>query len=304
MFLVHFALIAGLIFFNGAQRRLIEKGKILLALPIWILFVYLISPTKFTFQLSTPGSGGWNIFGSFDDPLQFVANLSGLANPFTSEYDFATPLAWIVVFSIIPIAVSFSQSKSDLDESSNFMIAFFITVALAILIYMQYKSVETNFMLMKFLIGFSWIPYFYISKWVIASANFKGFAISLFLVFITFQFTQTVLMGAHYFNSSRAEIYLKSDADRFHNQFSKDQFCTTSSFMRRYELFLLNRENIFTGPNQWPNYASSESTINASSKCNILIIGNPNHYVEQAWTLNGFTSTYSNNGYEIYSSSD
>jgi hypothetical protein len=139
---------------------------------------------------------------------------------------------------------------------------------------------------------------------VITSTKFKGVAISCFLVFVIAQFTQTALMGARYLNSSKAEIYLKSDADRFRKQFSKDHFCATSSFMRRYELFLLNEENIFTGPNQWPNYSTSELTNFPLSNCNILIIGNMDHYVEQSSMLNGFTSIYSDSGYEIFSSSD
>jgi hypothetical protein len=304
MFLVHFILIAGLTIFNGSQSRLVDMRKKLLLLPVWVFFLYLISPTKFTFHLSTPSSGGWNIFGSFDEPIQFVANLSGLANPFTPEHPFTSPLVWIVVFSIIPMAISLIKEKAVLHESSSFILAFFFTVAFAILIYIQYRSVQTNFMLMKFLIGFSWIPYFFASKWLISIAKFRWFAISCFLIIAIFQFNQTTIMSANYFNSSKAEIYFKSDADNFQKQFSKDQFCATSSFMGRYELFLLNNENIFTEANQWPTYSPSEFATNSSSSCSILIIGNKANYVELDSMLTGYTLKYSENGYEVFSKLD
>jgi len=301
MFLVHFALIAGLTFIKGSQSRLVDIGKKLLLLPVWLFFLYIISPTKFTFQLSTPSSGGWNIFGSLDEPIRFVANLSGLANPFTPEYPLASSLVWIVVFSILLMAISLIKEKAVLHQSSSFILAFFITVAFTILIYIQYKNVQTNFMLMKFLIGFSWIPYFYVSKLVISVDKFRWFPVSCVLILAVFQFHQTTIMSSVYFNSSKAEIYLKSDADRFRKQFSKDHFCATSSFMGRYELFLLNNEDIFTEANQWPTYSPSELATNRSASCNVLIIGSKAHYPDLSSMLNGYTLKHSDNGYEVFS---
>lgn len=230
-----------------------------------------------------------------------MANLSGLANTFTPEYHFALSLVWIVVFSIPLMVISLIREKAILHESSSFLLAFFITFAFTILIYIQYKSVQTNFMLMKFLIGFSWVPYFYVSKWVISVGKFRWLAVSCFLILAVFQFNQTKIMSANYFNSSKAEIYLKSDADRFRKQFSKDHFCATSSFMERYELFLLNNEDIFTEANQWPRYSPSELATNRSISCNILIIGSKAHYLDLDSMLNGYTLRHSQNGYEVFS---
>jgi len=302
MFLVNFTIFAIYTIFQESETRPKSFVRRCWLIPLYFCMVYIFSPTKFVYERSSPTTGGWDIFGSYDQLAKFVGNLVGITSPFLTENQSLPRISTFLSVIIILTIFTFSKNSRSL-LPRNITAIYFAYFALIPLIvaYMKFNDLNTNFMLMKYVIGFVWIPYFAISANVISRERIAFPLILLISILSIGLLARTSEMTERYLNGKVPEIFLKSEADRFREQFQNVRFCDSTSFMNRFELFIRFRENIFANRRSWPAYTPERIDFTPSSDCHLLIIGNINNYEPSNRVYDDYIVQYSKNGFQIYS---
>jgi len=257
MYPINLFLILCYVLFTQINRKSLSAQNLAVSCLIIILagFATSIEGTRSFFSRSIPSSGGWNIFGSLREFKTFSGNLFGLSNPF-----FGPPKPnnlLLICLLIIGIAALNNQVKKGNTWGSvqiwRWMLLVATTLAIAIYSYIYVSKLGTNYILLKYILGYVWVGYLML---IIGFVNRKKVGISLCAVFFLLLVGQAqvaVAFSNRFSEDSASAIFKLKDAVTFQESYQKPNliyFPNISPYVIPAR-FVVFKENLFKGEGTW-----------------------------------------------------
>lgn len=205
-------------------------------------------------------NGGWDIYGHLRPFNTFIGNLVGLSNPFSGPM---TPIFFVVP---VVLGVVFYITFDALRNSTE--IAFTYAVGLLVFIcgffilnqYRKLNEIQTNYLVLKFLLEFEFIPVILIILWAVTSKKrltSKTLGIFLILILVA-QIGPARTFYSYQQENARLAFYSHEQAKSLVRSLDLNNFpYIPKNYMAIPSNFLLHEENIFESSNIWPGFEVS-----------------------------------------------
>jgi len=257
MYPINLCLILCYVVFIQIRRKSWSAQNIVASFLIIALagFATSIEGTRSFFSRSIPSSGGWNIFWPIWEFETFTGNLFGLSNPF-----FGPPKPnnfLLLCLLIIGIAALNNQVKKgntwERVQIWRRMLLVVTTLAIAIYSYIYVSELGTNYILLKYILGYMWVGYLVL---IIGIINRKKVGISLCTVFFLLFVGQAQVAMAfsnRFSEDSASATFTMKDAVALQELYQDPNsiyFPNISPYVIPAR-FVVFKENLFKGEGTW-----------------------------------------------------
>ena len=214
-----------------------------------------VEGTRSFFSRSLPSSGGWNIFGALREFETFSGNLFGLSNPF-----FGPPKPSIVLLLCL-LTIGCASLRNQIREGETWiasqswraLLLSIVILALAIYLYIYLSKLGTNYILLKFLLGITWVGYLVV---ILGFANRRKIGLSLWAVLLLLlggQAQVSYTFSKHFSEDSRLSTFTLSDATLLQESYPDPNLIylpNVSPYLIPGKFFLF-KENLFREEGVW-----------------------------------------------------
>ena len=284
-----------LLYLNKKSSTISDLLKTLLLI-ILIGFGSNIEGARSFFSRSLPSSGGWNIFGDLSEFETFSGNLFGLSNPFFGP---PKPYALLLLCLVVIGFASFlGQNRGNETwtpiRSWRALLLSIAIIAIAIYFYIHKFELGTNYMLLKFILGSTWIGYLVL---ILGFANRTRIGVSLWVALLLLLGGQAQVgysFSKHFTEDSKLSIFSLKDATQF-QEFNIDPNSIYLPNVSPYVIpgkFFIYKEDLSRDKGAWGGSEYSTDKL-------VLVLGKRLKVSDDPLLINNYQTQKENNSFNL-----